>query len=169
MIVLLTRAVASAALVAVTVRLAKPGNGVGGAVYLPAASIVPTAVVLTPAGGTKAQPIITMDLTASFLVAGGAKPQAALDGDDVLPVLGEKQPIHDRTFFWRLPRPDAKFGQKAVRRGKWKLIYDREVELLFDLPADPGERHNLAFQHPEIVAELRTALAEWERTLPAVK
>jgi hypothetical protein len=61
-IVLLARAVGSAALVAVTVTLAKPGNGAGGAVYLPVASIVPTALGVTPAGGVNDQ------VTAVFIV-----------------------------------------------------------------------------------------------------
>jgi arylsulfatase A-like enzyme len=86
----------------------------------------------------------------------------------VVPLLTGKQASRERTFFWRLPRPDDHFGQKAVRRGKWKYVYDREVELLFDLEKDIGEKHNLAFQHPAVVKELRTALAEWESKLPAL-
>ena len=49
----------------------------------------------------------------------------------------------------------------AVRRGKWKYVYDREMELLFDLEKDIGEKHNLAYQHPELVKKLRDALIEW--------
>jgi hypothetical protein len=56
-----------------------------------------------------------------------------------------------------------------VRRGKWKYVYDREMELLFDLEEDIGEKRNLAFKHPEIVTELRAALAKWETQLPAVQ
>jgi arylsulfatase A len=120
-----------------------------------------------PADKVSGQPIIAMDLTASILAAARAAPleDMPLDGEDVLPILTTKKPAKERTFFWRLPRPDDKFGQKAVRRGKWKYIYDREVELLFDLEKDIGEKHNLAYQHPEVVKELRAALAEWEGTL----
>src|SRR5262245_16681505 len=39
---------------AVTVRLAKPGSGAGGAAYVPLASIDPTALALTPDGGVNA-------------------------------------------------------------------------------------------------------------------
>jgi arylsulfatase A-like enzyme len=92
-----------------------------------------------------------------------------LDGEAVLPILAGKQPVRDRTFFWRLPRPDGKHGQKAVRRGKWKYIWDREMELLFDLEKDVGERINLAFRYPGVVAELREALMLWEKELPATK
>jgi arylsulfatase A-like enzyme len=110
------------------------------------------------------QPIIAMDLHATILAAAGLTPLPALpfDGEDVLPVLAGKKPGRTRTFFWRLLRPDDTFGQKAVRRGKWKYIQDREMELLFDLEADKGERRNLAYRQPKMVEELRKALAEWE-------
>ena len=62
----------------------------------------------------------------------------------------------------KVVRPEELVGQRAVRRGKWKYVIDREVELLFDMEADPGERKTLAFQHPALVAELRKALIEWE-------
>ena len=124
-----------------------------------------------PAGTVSHQPVIAMDLTASILTAAGAElpTKDPLDGEDVLPILAGRQPLKERTFFWRLPRPDEKFGQRAVRRGKWKYVYDREVELLFDLEKDIGERTNLAYQHPAVVKELRAALAAWEATLPGAK
>ncbi len=124
-----------------------------------------------PENTVSAQPVIVMDWTASILTAAGVTPPVGqpLDGQDVLPVLARTEAPRERTFFWRLPRPNEQFGQKAVRRGKWKYVLDREVELLFDLEKDIGERHNLAFTHPEVVKELRKALAEWEATLPALK
>jgi arylsulfatase A-like enzyme len=121
-----------------------------------------------PAGTVSAQPVITMDLTASILAAAGVNVPAGtvLDGEDVLPILAGKKPAKERTFCWRMQRPEELVGQRAVRRGKWKYMIDREVELLFDLEADPGERHTVAFQHPELVKELRKALIEWEMKLP---
>jgi arylsulfatase A-like enzyme len=115
------------------------------------------------------QPVIVMDLTASILTAAGAalSVENPLDGDDVIPILSGSKPPRERSFFWRLPRPDDKFGQKAVRRGQWKYIYDREVELVFDLEKDIGERRNLAFERPEVVKDLRAAHAEWERRVSA--
>ncbi len=116
------------------------------------------------------QATIVMDLTATMLAAGGASlPEGTPDGEDLVPLLSAKKPARERTFFWRLPRPDDYFGQRAVRRGRWKYIYDRETELLFDLEKDSSERRNVAFQHPDQIHALRTALAEWESRLPAVK
>jgi arylsulfatase A-like enzyme len=124
-----------------------------------------------PANSVSHQPTIVMDLTASILKAAGVElPMCPkLDGEDVIPVLSGRQPPRERTFFWRLQRPDEKFGQKAVRRGHWKYIHDREVDLLFDLKEDIAEKRNLAFQYPEMVKELRDAFMQWNRQFSAAK
>jgi arylsulfatase A-like enzyme len=121
-----------------------------------------------PAGTTSAQPVITMDLTATILAAAGVRPpaDAELDGVNALPILAGKEPLQERSFFWRLKRPGESTGQKAARRGKWKYVLDRNVELLYDLDADPGERKSLAFQNKDIVKQLREAHAQWEAGLP---
>ncbi len=123
---------------------------------------------MIPAGTISTQPIITMDLHATIVSAAGIAPPAGspLDGEDVLPEVAGKKPVRERTFFWRLHRPGETFGQKAVRRGKWKYIRDRGVELLFDVDADKGERRNLAYRHPKTVQALRKAMADWETGLP---
>src|SRR5262249_6597570 len=42
---------------------------------------------------------------------------------------------------------------RSIRSGPWKLIVDRAGggRKLFDLGGDPGERHNLRREHPELV------------------
>ena len=106
-----------------------------------------------------------MDLTATILAAAGAKPPAdrKLDGIDLLPILTGKQKEVERTFCWRIDRTDRK--QKAVRHGNWKYVKDGMIELLFDLENDIGERRNLLYRHPEIVARLRQLHADWEADL----
>ncbi len=60
-----------------------------------------------------------------------------------------------------------------MRQGKWKYVtakhnvpnyaqdtQRKEVEELYDLDADVGEKQNLADQYPDKVAELRTLLQE---------
>lgn len=44
----------------------------------------------------------------------------------------------------------------SVRRGRWKLILDRDSERneLYDLEADPGETTNLTLQRPDLADEL---------------
>ena len=46
-------------------------------------------------------------------------------------------------------------GQRAVRRANWKYLWDG-LEFLYDLDQDPGERENLSYKHPELVAKLRS-------------
>jgi hypothetical protein len=66
----------------------------------------------------------------------------------------------------------------AIRRGRWKLVkwapLPGRIEL-YDMVADPGERSNLAGQHPELVRDLEVRLldyarrmkpAEWTRAQP---
>lgn len=124
-----------------------------------------------PANSVSAQPTITMDWTTSLIKLAGADwpRDVKLDGEDILPVLTGQQRVHTRTLCWRLPRPSAQYGQMAIRHDRWKLINDRDTELLFDLSSDIGERKNLAAQHPQRVKEMGTLLEQWDRTLPTPK
>jgi hypothetical protein len=81
----------------------------------------------------------------------------------VLPMLSGKSHEIDRTFFWRIDR--AGRNQKAVRRGSWKLVLDNGSFLLFDVSADPAERHEVGYQHRALAIELRGLIAEWEKEL----
>jgi arylsulfatase A-like enzyme len=116
-------------------------------------------------GKTLTQSGITMDLTATFLAAAGAKVPAdyQLDGIDLMPILTGKAKEQERTFFWRINRADRQ--QKALRHGNWKYLKDGAVEFLFDLDNDIGERHNLAYQQSERVARLRQLHTGWEREM----
>jgi arylsulfatase A-like enzyme len=122
-----------------------------------------------PAGSVSAQVGMTMDLTATVLAATATSPPEGrkLDGLDLLPVLRGEAPPVERTLFWRIDREDR--HQKAVRKGRWKSIKDGGIEMLFDLEDDVGERRDLGYQHPEILAELRAELARWEAELGRTK
>ena len=54
--------------------------------------------------------------------------------------------------------------QQAVRDGRHKLITsfddERVTDALYDLEADPGERHNLALAEPALADRLRETLRE---------
>nr|HQH73162.1 hypothetical protein [bacterium] len=88
-----------------------------------------------------------------------------IDGKDLQRVIinGEKPP-HE-TLFWGLG------DQRAVRRGKWKLILNPQLDFsqkadeavcLYDLESDPGETANLAHLQPGIVEELKKQITAWE-------
>lgn len=115
-----------------------------------------------PVGQSSSFPSMIMDLTATVLAAAGARPPASrkLDGIDLTPILDGTKPPPERTLYWRVDRDD--FGQWAARRGKWKYIGTARGELLFDLQADIGERHNLAERYPGTVTGLRGAVVRWE-------
>ena len=118
-----------------------------------------------PANKSSAQVAITMDLTASILgVTGTTVPvDYRPDGLNLLPTLGGRLPLVERQLFWRLKRS----GQRAVRSGRWKLVEDGGNFYLFDVVADPGERHDLTAAHLDLVRRLNVALDAWERDVDA--
>lgn len=115
-----------------------------------------------PRGVVTPQVGITMDLSATFAALAGAKPAAGrpFDGIDLVPILTGALPPEPRTLAWRIDRVGRQ--QKALRHGAWKYIQDGNVEMLFDLAADIGERRDVMFRHPEVFADLKARLAAWE-------
>jgi arylsulfatase A-like enzyme len=122
-----------------------------------------------PQGKVTGQVGITMDLSATFAAIAGAKPadDRPFDGINLIPILTGEQPAKERTLCWRINREGRQ--QKAVRHGKWKYIQDGNVEMLFDLGADVGERGDVFFQHPDIFATLKRELAGWEAEMAREK
>jgi arylsulfatase A-like enzyme len=55
----------------------------------------------------------------------------------------------------------------AVRRGKWKLVVNRQKSPdkpeLYDLSTDMAEQRNLAEEHPDVVDELLSHMKRWWR------
>ena len=122
------------------------------------------------AGVTSPQVGITMDLTASILAAAGvpAPSRDRPEGIDLIALL-QKGTVVERTLYWRMPPAPAMPAatQRALRRGDWKYIDDRGQYLLFNLRADPGERHDLAQQHADRMREFRALVARWEADVDA--
>ena len=116
-----------------------------------------------PANRTSGQVAITMDVTRSILAATGtALPAGYLpDGVDILPMISGQSAVSDRLLFWRIVRTERQ--QKAVRSGHWKMLVDGGQYLLFDLRDDPGERHDLAALHTDLIVKMKAQLAEWEK------
>jgi arylsulfatase A-like enzyme len=112
-----------------------------------------------PPGGVAGQVGITMDLTASILAATRTPvpADARLEGIDLFPVLEGRVPTIERTLFWRV------IGQKAVRVGDWKLLYDGGRAMLFNLRADLGERNDLMREQPEIARRLAPLIEAWQK------
>lgn len=122
-----------------------------------------------PEGSRTEQVAITMDFTASMLAAAGATPPAGvtLDGVDIMPMAAGEKPLVERTLCWRINRKGRQ--QLAVRSGNWKYLREPAgiPELLFDLSRDVGERQNLSYRHPDVVARLRAVANRWEKDVDA--
>lgn len=109
------------------------------------------------AGNQSSSPAILMDVAATLLAAAGVNADQAMDGQSLLSPDGK--PEKQRTLYWRIDLPGEGEGwrgraQRAVRRRKWKYLWDG-LEFLYDLEQAPGERENLGYRHPELLTELR--------------
>jgi arylsulfatase A len=120
-----------------------------------------------------------MDLFVTAARLGGVVPPAdrIIDGVDLRAPLTGTGPSPRRVLFYYW---DSEL--RAVRKGAYKAHFitsgaygegDPRVEhnppLLFNLAEDPGERHNIAAQHPDIVADLVKEAETHRRTVAAAK
>jgi arylsulfatase A-like enzyme len=98
--------------------------------------------------------------TAAELV--GAKTPASVDGISFLPALlghPEKQKQHDY-LYWEFFENGT---SQAVRVGDWKAIRMPMLTgpiQLYNLNADPGELHDVAADHPDIVAKAQADMQQ---------
>jgi len=95
---------------------------------------------------------------------------AGIDGIGFVPALhGRPQP--ERPFLYR--EFPAYGGQQCIRAGRWKLVRQnllvnrrdaakgrRPTLELYDLAADPREQHDVAAEHPDVVARLAQLMKE---------
>jgi arylsulfatase len=114
-----------------------------------------------PSGAIIDQPSQLVDIVPTLLEATGAAypppslPHhiAPLEGRSLIPVLhGEALP--PKPLFWEHT------GNAAIRFKQWKLVREEpHAWELYDLSSDRTELHDLAAEHPDVVADLR---AQWE-------
>ena len=94
-------------------------------------------------------------------LCGIATPKAKLDGKSLVPLLGGRDAgWGDRvlvTDSQRIEHPE-KWRKCAAMTDRWRLVNGKE---LYDIPADPGQKTNVADKHPEVVARLRKAYEAW--------
>ncbi len=107
-------------------------------------------------GGRKVEATLTyVDLLPTLAaVAGyeGSWPNE-LDGKNMLGILQGREKAADRYVYL------GTHSGGAVANNRWKLVKDE----LFDLEADPFEKHDVAAQHPEQVAALREVRNQFEK------
>ncbi len=107
-----------------------------------------------------------------------AEAKAQVEGRSLWPLL--KDPAADwpdRVLFTHVGRwpkgadPDTfKYRGCSVRTPRWHLVSDtkngQKGWQLFDVPADPGEKTDVADRHPDVVKELDAAYDQWWASLP---
>ena len=91
-----------------------------------------------------------------------------LDGKSLAPLLeGRSAGWPQRTLLvhsQRIEYPE-KWRKCAVMTDRWRLVNGTE---LYDMKADPGQRANVADQHPDVVARLRAEYEAWWQSLAPV-
>jgi len=104
-----------------------------------------------------------------------------VEGRSLVPLLKEpRAPWPERTLVTHVGRWDrgqaagSKYLHCSIRNARWQLVCDTKDGAkrwqLFDLPADPGEKTDVAAEHPEVVRELETAYdAWWTAILPCLE
>ncbi len=86
------------------------------------------------------------------------------DGKSLAPLLtGDiKKWPEDRTIITHNQRVEYPFKDKEyqVMTEKWRLVR-REQDELYEIIEDPGQRNNIADQHPDVVKDLYTRYEQW--------
>jgi arylsulfatase len=106
----------------------------------------------------------------------GVKPtpemQAQVEGRSLVPLLrNPSAPWPDRVLFTHVGRwergeaAQAKYRNCSVRSTRWQMVCvsnsGEKQWQLFDVKADPGEKHDVAAEHPDVVKELDAAYDKW--------
>lgn len=105
------------------------------------------------------------DLMPTFAALAGAAAPAQSDGHSFLPALAGTPMAATGSLYWEMHGDNH--SAQAVRDGRWKAVRwqpggfdaDRPIEL-YDLDVDPGEKRDIAADHPEVVARMKRKLAE---------
>jgi arylsulfatase A-like enzyme len=108
-------------------------------------------------GGTRRSGLTdSVDLLPTILELVGAEIPPHVQGASLVPLIEEGRPVRP----WTLGRDKLVPSRYSLRTLEHCLIHDFEsgASQLYDLASDPGERRDVAADHPERVAELRRTL-----------
>ena len=118
-----------------------------------------------PPGTVSDEPVISIDAFATVLAAAGvtAPPDRVIDSRDILPaIIGSAEgPLHE-ALYWNWIGKGSDNGW-AIRKGRWKLLNDKDAVELYDLEADLSESRDLADDEPAVVRELLASYRAWQQ------
>jgi arylsulfatase A-like enzyme len=124
-------------------------------------------------GTTSDEPVISNDFYPTMLEMAGVAPSAKqiVDGTSLVSVLKQGGKLDRSEIYWHYPHyhPGGATPYGAVRQRDYKLIEfyeDNRVEL-YNLKNDISEKEDLTAKMPEKIAQLRTLLADWRRSVGA--
>ena len=131
-----------------------------------------------PAGQVSAELGTTMDIYVTSLALAGAELEEdrIVDGYDLTESLeGKARSPREIVYYYR--------GTKlmALRKGPWKAHFatqesytgnnkriEHDPPVLYNLEVDPSEKWDVAEHHPEVIAEIKAAVAAHQETVVAV-
>jgi len=109
-----------------------------------------------PAGRVSEQVWAFWDVLPTFAELAGLPVPATIDGISMAPaLLGREQTKQHDYLYWDYGHVRGNFAQ-ALRTGDWKGVRNgpkAKLEL-YNLAQDPAESHDLAEQHPDVVARI---------------
>lgn len=114
-------------------------------------------------GKLRHQPGHLIDIMTTCVDIAGVKYPSEYKGNKIIPMEGrslvpafDNKPVEREAIYWEHE------GNRAVRKGKWKLVSKHPGGWeLYDLEADRTELNNLAQKYPEKVAQLKAMYKSW--------
>lgn len=114
-------------------------------------------------GTAIAAPVSLVDVAPTVLRVAGLTPSAGIRGVDLLTGATADRDVYAETQY---PRSAGWHALAALAGERWKLVLSSEAEL-YDVANDPGERTNVASDHPGIVDGMTSRLRQIESTAAA--
>ncbi len=110
------------------------------------------------AGSVSKLPWAFWDFLPTAAELAGTEPAKGIDGISIVPtLLGEKGQKKHEFMYWEFHEGGG--STQAVRMGDWKAVcqYGKQIGL-FDLRTDIAEAHDVAAEHPDVVAKIEAYL-----------
>jgi len=111
------------------------------------------------AGQVCPTPYALWDIMPTLAELSHLKPPDHIDGISLAPAFqGMKDPPEHEFLYWEYA---SSGGNQAIRAGKWKALRKDLIKEpmrmfeLYDLSTDPGEKFNVANQHPEVILKMK--------------